>query len=277
MRRWGTTEHEQGERGGRVQRVKTRGAGVQGIRDVRCAGMQSCGGRGARRVRLLSRMGVVLQCCLLFFMTLECHGQDEARPGPSGNGKQRTAIFAGGCFWCIEKDFEKAPGVIDVVSGYTGGTTKNPTYKTYTGGRHREAVMVTYDPTKVTFAGLVEFLIKHIDPVDKRGSFIDRGVQYSPAIYFENEQEKEAAERVIKAINALKVYRAPITMAIVPRSEFYPAEEYHQDFHVKNEAKYNLYRTQCGRDRFVKSIWGDRANELTLPGAYPEGVQPSKP
>ncbi|MFM9068134.1 MAG: peptide-methionine (S)-S-oxide reductase MsrA [Planctomycetota bacterium] len=231
---------------------------------------RSPSGSGAKITRLLPLLALVS----LFCLPPVSHAQEETRRVAGGNAKQRTAIFAGGCFWCIEKDFEKAPGVIDVVSGYTGGTSKNPTYKTYTGGRHREAVMVTYDPAKVTFAGLVEFLIKHIDPVDKRGSFIDRGVQYSPAIYFEDEQEKEAAERVIKAINAMKVYRAPISMAIVPRSEFYPAEEYHQDFHVKNEAKYNLYRTQCGRDRFVKSVWGDRANELTLPGAYPEGVQP---
>lgn len=216
----------------------------------------------------------IIGLALLGYLPLVASAQDAPQRVAGDAAKFRTAIFAGGCFWCIEKDFEKAPGVVDVVSGYTGGNTKNPNYKTYVGGRHREAVQITYDPTKVTFAGLVEYLIKHIDPVDKRGSFIDRGVQYSPAVYFEDEAEQEAAQRVIKAINAMKVYRGPIGVAVLPRAEFFPAEEYHQDFHVKNEAKYNLYRAQCGRDRFVQSVWGDRANELTLPGAYPEGVQP---
>lgn len=205
--------------------------------------------------------------------------QPQGKPAQptSGGDKPKTAIFAGGCFWSVEKDFELCPGVVDVVSGYTGGTTRNPSYKTYAAGKHREAVLVTYDPTKVTFAGLVEFLIKHIDPVDKRGSFIDRGAQYSPAIYYETDEEKEAAQRVIRAINAMKVYKGLITVAVQPRADFFRAEEYHQDFHSKNELTYGTYRSRCGRDPFVLSVWGNRINELILPGAYPWQEVPPEP
>jgi len=207
-----------------------------------------------------------------------CPGQGRA-PGAKGPGTgdsipagAKTAVFAGGCFWCIESDFEKAPGVLDVASGYGGGTMRNPTYLTYAYGKHREVILVTYDPRKVTYAGLVEFLLKHVNPVDRGGSFIDRGQQYSPAIYYENDDEKAAAQRVIKAIDDMKVLRSKIAVAVLPRTAFWPAEEYHQDYHDKNPEKYAQYRARCGRDSFVKRIWGDEADKLTLPGAYPEGV-----
>lgn len=186
---------------------------------------------------------------------------------PAGS---KTAIFAGGCFWCTETDFLKAPGVLQVVSGYSGGTMKNPNYYTYAYGKHREVSLVVYDPKKVTYAGLVEYLIKHVNPVDKGGSFIDRGPQYSSAIYYDTDEEKEAAQRVIKAINDRKVLRGKIAIPVVPRSEFWPAEEYHQDYHTKNPEKYAQYRARCGRDAFVKRVWGDEADKLTLPGAYPD-------
>jgi len=188
----------------------------------------------------------------------------------------KTAIFAGGCFWCTESDFEKAPGVLNVASGYSGGTMRNPTYLTYTYGKHREVILVTYDPKKVTYAGLVEYLLKHSNPVDRGGSFIDRGLQYSPAIYYEDDDEKAAAQRVIKAINELKVLRGKIAIAVLPRTEFWPAEDYHQDYHDKNPEKYAQYRARCGRDSFVKRTWGADADKLTLPGAYPEGVTGSE-
>ena len=182
----------------------------------------------------------------------------------------KTAVFAGGCFWCVESDFERAPGVVDVVAGYTGGRTANPTYKTYASKGHREAVLVTFDATKVTFAGLVEYFIKHIDPVDKGGSFVDRGKGYSPAIYVADELEREAAKRVIEAIDKMKVLKNPITLPVLDRSVFYPAESYHQDYHNVNSAAYGVYRQKCGRDEYVRKTWGKQANELTLPGAFPE-------
>jgi peptide methionine sulfoxide reductase msrA/msrB len=186
--------------------------------------------------------------------------------------ERASAILAGGCFWCVETDFEKLPGVVNVISGYTGGRTKNPTYENYATGGHREAVFVMYDPSQVSYAGLVEFLIKHIDPTNRTGSFNDRGRQYSPAIYYENDQEKLEAERVIKAIDAAKVYAKKIAVDIEQREPFWIAEDYHQDYHSKNGLKYTFYRSQSGRDAFVEKHWGQRANVLELPGAIPESA-----
>jgi peptide methionine sulfoxide reductase msrA/msrB len=181
----------------------------------------------------------------------------------------QTAVFAAGCFWSVETDFERCPGVIEVVAGYTGGKSKNPTYKTYASGAHREAVLITYDPREITYAGLVEFLIKHSNPVDRGGAFVDRGANYSPAIYYANDDEKKIAEGVIKKIDAMKVLRSAITMPVVKRSVFYPAETYHQDYHHKNPEGYASYRSTCGRDEFIFKTWGAKADLLSLPGSFP--------
>jgi peptide methionine sulfoxide reductase msrA/msrB len=196
---------------------------------------------------------------------------DEETLNERTNGREEaTAMFAAGCFWSAQTDFEKAPGVIGVEVGYGGGKSRNPTYTTYSSGGHREVILVKYDPTKVTFAGLVEFLLKHVDPVDKGGSFIDRGTKYAPAIYVANEVERAEAQRVIRAFDEMKVYKRPITIPILNRAVFWPAEEYHQDYRLKNPLAYSSYRSTCGRDEFVAKYWGDRANELTLPGAFPD-------
>ena len=193
-------------------------------------------------------------------------------PDAKPSGKTATAVFAGGCFWCVETDFDHAPGVLDVVSGYSGGTTANPTYQTYHDGHHLEVVQVTYDPTKVTYAGLVEWLIKHIDPTDATGQFVDRGEGYKPAIFYADEEEKQAAERVLEQIEAMGVFKRPLRVEVLPRTEFYPAEGYHQNFKNTSAAHYRRYRIGTGRDRFTRSVWGKRASVLELPGAYPEGV-----
>lgn len=187
-----------------------------------------------------------------------------------------SAVFAGGCFWCVESDFEKAPGVIDIISGYSGGRTKNPTYKNYASGGHREVVFIVYDPTKVTYAGLVEYLLKHIDPTDRTGSFIDKGLQYSSAIYYANPEEKKEAQRVVKAIDEMKVLRGRVTVPTLPRQAFWPAEDYHQDYHSANATKYASYRATCGRDVFVQKLWGPAASQLTIPGAFPNEAQIAK-
>ncbi len=185
---------------------------------------------------------------------------------------RESAVFAGGCFWCVETDFERAPGVVDVISGYSGGRSKMPTYETYAAGGHREVVFVVYDPTQVTYAGLVEYFIKHIDPLNRYGQFNDKGLQYSPAIYFANDQEKAEAQRVIDAIDAMKVYRGKIGVALEQREAFWPAEEYHQNYHHKNGMKYQFFRLASGRDAFVNKHWGLRAANLELAGAIPEGA-----
>ncbi len=177
----------------------------------------------------------------------------------------RTALLANGCFWCVESDMRKVIGVIDVVSGYAGGTTENPTYSDYIDGGHREVVLVTYDANQVTFANLVEHIIKHGDPTDANGSFGDRGLQYAPAIYYENDYEESEAKRVIIAIDDMKVFSTPLPLVVIPRVKFWPAEEYHQDYAHKNTLKYGFYRKASGRDSFIKKHWDDLADKFQVP------------
>lgn len=186
--------------------------------------------------------------------------------GETTNPSEKLALLANGCFWCVEADLEKVPGVSKVVSGYAGGTTENPTYENHVSGGHREVVLVTYDPSKVTYANLVEHIIKHGDPTDVAGSFNDRGPQYAPAIYYESEVEKSEARRVIAAIDAMKVFK-PLPLAVIPAVKFWPAEEYHQDFAKKNPLKYDYYRTASGRTRFIDNAWGERATRFEVPAS----------
>jgi peptide methionine sulfoxide reductase msrA/msrB len=164
-----------------------------------------------------------------------------------------------GCFWCVEHDFEKVEGVLDVVSGYSAGTNENPTYENYDDNGHREVVQVTYDPTIVSYGNLVEHVIKYGDPTDGDGSFYDRGVEYAPVIHYVNEWEKQEAGVIIARIDALKVYEKPIAIDVVPIKTFWPAEEYHQDYAEKNTVKYNYYRLRSGRTAFIEKHWGKNA------------------
>jgi peptide methionine sulfoxide reductase msrA/msrB len=221
------------------------------------------------------RVATWLLCFLAMQMVLNALCMQRLRaqnPAAGNNSEEATAVFAGGCFWCVESAFEKCPGVTNVVSGYSGGRSQNPNYKNYAAGGHREVVLISYDPSQVTYAGLVGFLIKHINPWDRAGSFIDRGKNYSPAIYFANPEEKEAAEGVIKAIDQMKVYKKPINVPVVARKAFWPAEDYHQNYHLTNPGNYMTYRQTCGRDPFIKEHWGENADRLTLPGAFPKGA-----
>lgn len=170
-----------------------------------------------------------------------------------------AAVFAGGCFWCLEADFEKLPGVIDVESGYTAGKTPNPTYEQVSAGGtgHTEAVRVIYDPAKVNYAQLVEFFWKHIDPTVKDRQFCDIGSQYRSGIYWQNEDERKIAEASRDAL--LKNGKFPkIHTEIAAATAFYPAEEYHQDYHRKNPIRYTFYRSGCGRDARVQELWGKK-------------------
>ncbi len=167
-----------------------------------------------------------------------------------------SAIFGNGCFWCAEADFEKLPGVASAVSGYAGGTGEDPTYEDYAAKGYREVVLVSYDPARVSYAQLVEYLIKHGDPTDADGSFYDRGHEYSPAIYYANGGERAAAESVIRAVDEMKVFAKPIALALETNARFWPAEEYHQDYYKKNPLKYAYYRKGSGRDAFIEQHWG---------------------
>jgi peptide-methionine (S)-S-oxide reductase len=170
-----------------------------------------------------------------------------------------TAIFAGGCFWCLEADFEKLPGVIGAESGYTGGKTQNPTYHQVSAGvtGHTEAIRVSYDPAKVSYQQLVDYFWRHIDPTAKDRQFCDVGTQYRSAIYWQNEAERKIAEASRDAL--LKGGKLPqLYTEISAASVFYPAEEYHQDYYKKNPIRYAYYRKTCGRDSRVHEIWGDK-------------------
>jgi len=188
------------------------------------------------------------------------------------DGTERTALLANGCFWCVEHDLQKVPGVIDVVSGYTGGSTENPTYENYAAAGHREVVLVTYDASRVTFGNLVEHIIKHGDPTDTQGSFGDRGLEYAPAIYVENADEEAEALRVISAVDAAGVFAEPLPLAILPRTAFFPAEEYHQDYGEKSQIRYSYYRRASGRDAFIESHWGKEADTFTFSTSPEEAV-----
>ncbi len=175
-----------------------------------------------------------------------------------------TAILANGCFWCVEADLEKVDGVVSVVSGYAGGTIPNPTYDTYQSGGHREVVLVTYNPQVVSYGNLVEHIIKHGDPTDAFGSFYDRGVGYAPAIYYANVDEEVEARRIIAAVDAAKVFPNPLPLAVLPRPQFYPAEDYHQDYYKNHTIKYTYYRTASGRTKFITDTWGDTVQSFTF-------------
>ena len=167
-----------------------------------------------------------------------------------------SAIFAGGCFWCIEKDFEKLAGVVAVESGYTAGKTAKPTYEQVSAGQtgHTEAVRVTYDPAKVSYPQLVEYFWRHIDPTVIDQQFCDIGSQYRSGIYWGNEAERQVAVTSRDAL--LKTGRfKTIHTELAPASTFYLAEDYHQDYYKKNTVRYNYYRLSCGRDARVESLW----------------------
>lgn len=170
----------------------------------------------------------------------------------------RYGYFAGGCFWCIESDFEKLDGVGDVISGYTGGDQDNPTYKqvTYQPTGHREAVKVPYDPKVVSYTELVRYFFRHIDPLDPRGQFCDKGPSYTTAIWVTNEDERIIAEQM-KA-EAAKELNQVIVTPILEAKAFWDAEGYHQDYYKKNPIRYNAYRTGCRRDARVKQVWGKK-------------------
>ena len=183
-----------------------------------------------------------------------------AFPAFSADGsKQAQAIFAGGCFWCMESPFEKLDGVSSVVSGYTGGEKANPSYKEVSGGGtgHTEAVIITYDPSKVSFEKLLEVFWMNIDPTDAGGQFVDRGSQYRSGIFYLDEKQKRLAEASRDKLAASGRFDKPLVTEITPAGAFYEAEDYHQDYYKKNPVRYNYYRWGSGRDKFLEKVWGE--------------------
>ena len=178
--------------------------------------------------------------------------------------ESRTAVFAGGCFWCTESDFEKVDGVIEAISGYTGGHVANPAYKQVSKGvtGHVEAVKVVYDPAKLTYEKLLEVFWRHVDPTDADGQFVDRGSQYRSVIFYANEQEHRLAEASKKTLAASGRFENAIATDILPLGTFYPAEDYHQDYYKKNPIRYRWYRYGSGRDQFLEKSWTDMKSDM---------------
>ena len=183
----------------------------------------------------------------------------QASPTQVSSHDLRTAVFAGGCFWCMEPPFEKLPGVTSVESGYTGGTKEDPTYKEVSYGNigHVEAVRITYDETKITYDDLLEVFWRNIDPTDAKGQFVDQGNSYLSAIFAANDKQRVSAEESKAKLEQSMRFDKPIVTPIRDASTFYLAEEYHQDYYKKNPLKYKYYRYRSGRDQFIAAKWGD--------------------
>ncbi len=178
--------------------------------------------------------------------------------GPATAATPGKAYFAGGCFWCMEEVFEKVEGVLSVTSGYMGGTVANPSYEEVSAGRtgHAESVEVVYDQAKVSYQTLLEAFWRNVDPITPNAQFCDHGSQYRSAIFFQTDEEKRAADSFRQAIEQSKRLNGPIVTQIVPAAQFYPAEEYHQDFYKKNPVRYKFYKYNCGRAQRLEELWG---------------------
>ena len=183
-------------------------------------------------------------------------------PAPSTPAKAR-AILAGGCFWCVESDFDKIPGVLSTTSGYTGGRTANPTYEQVSSHStgHAEVVEVVYDPSKVTYSRLVEYFWRTIDPTVKDQQFCDKGSPYRSAIFAVDAEQLQIAQASKVALEKSKPFKEPIVTEVLPATTFYPAEDYHQDYYKNNPLRYKYYRNGCGRDARLQALWGPLAGK----------------
>lgn len=199
---------------------------------------------------------------LALLLAVSMHGGPSAQStaAPAGTAK---ATFAGGCFWCVEADFDKIEGVVSTTSGYIGGKTPNPTYQDVSAGvtGHTEAVEIVYDPKKVTYERLLEHFWRTIDPTVKDRQFCDVGSQYRTGIFYHDDAQKRAAEASKAALQKTKPFSEPVVTEIVAAGPFYAAEAYHQDYYKKNPVRYNYYRFGCGRDARLKQLWGDLAGK----------------
>ncbi len=203
----------------------------------------------------MNRIATLIANALLLSLIPFAAGAENA-PAPAAS--KATAIFAAGCFWCVESDFDKVPGVLETTSGYAGGKTEHPTYEEVGGGQtgHAEALQVTYDPSKVSYEKLLDYYWHHVDLVDGGGQFCDRGSQYRPAIFTNSDEQKALAEASKAALEKTGKFKQPIAVQIAPAGVFTAAEDYHQDYYKKNPIRYKFYRSGCGRDARMEQLWG---------------------
>ncbi len=208
----------------------------------------------------LNITAIIFFAALMVFAFGFQKGAGRESAGQPAGARTLTATFAGGCFWCVESDFEKLDGVLEVVSGYTGGSKENPTYHEVSAGGtgYLESVQVHYDPDKIDYARLVEYFWRHVNPTDAGGQFVDRGDQYRSAIFYQDESQKRIAEQSRKALMESGHFDKPIVTEIRKLEKFYPAEEYHQDYYKKNPLRYKFYRFSSGRDQFIEKSWPEK-------------------
>jgi peptide methionine sulfoxide reductase msrA/msrB len=212
----------------------------------------------------------------LFLLLIACQKPDLVQEGAKSERMKedvnlKKATFAGGCFWCTEGDLEKLPGVVKVISGYTGGQKENPTYEEVSSGGtgHLEAVQVYYDPSKISYEKLLEAFWKQINPTDDGGQFVDRGPQYRSAIFTHDEEQKRLAEKSKEELRKSGKFNKPIVTEVIKFKNFYEAEEVHQDYYKKHSLKYSFYRSGSGRDQFIEKVWGkEKTNKVSKEKVY---------
>jgi peptide-methionine (S)-S-oxide reductase len=215
----------------------------------------------ARRSRATPRLSALAGAVLMLTALGACAQADRGAANAnetSGKPAAAVAVFAGGCFWCMEPPYDKLPGVLSTTSGYIGGKTPNPSYEQVSSGTsgHIEAVQIRYDPRKVDYQTLLNVFWRNVDPVAVNRQFCDAGPQYRSAIFYGNAEQKQLAEASKRKLEASKRFDQPIATEIIAATTFYSAEDYHQDYYVKNPKRYKFYRWNCGRDQRLEQVWG---------------------
>ncbi|MDN3682057.1 peptide-methionine (R)-S-oxide reductase MsrB [Vibrio tapetis subsp. quintayensis] len=215
-------------------------------------------------MKKLSKILIPLLVALpLFSVLFSQTSTADSMKSKTPQGSLEVATLAGGCFWCTESDLEKLKGVTDVVSGYSGGTLENPAYKQVASGKsgHIEVIEVTYDSSVVSYEQVLDQFFRHIDPTDDKGSFVDRGPQYRPAIFYHNQEQKMIAQNFMAEIEETMIFRKPLKTELIEFKKFWPAEDYHQDYYKKSKVRYGYYRYASGRDQYLDEIFGDDREE----------------
>jgi peptide-methionine (S)-S-oxide reductase len=207
----------------------------------------------------MRRLVPTLAAAALALATAGAAAQQDSSTMQAKDG-QAVATFAGGCFWCMEPPYDELKGVLSTISGYTGGTKVDPTYQEVSAGGtgHTEAVQVTYDPSQVSYQELIEVFWRNVDPLDAGGQFCDRGDSYRTGIFVHDEEQRRLAEESKQRLAESARFAQPIVTEIVDAGDFYPAEDYHQDYYEKNPVRYKFYRWNCGRDQRLTELWGEQ-------------------
>jgi peptide methionine sulfoxide reductase msrA/msrB len=220
------------------------------------------------RLWIIGLLGILAFSCITLLPMAPAGPQKEGKL--MNDNPSEIATFAGGCFWCVESAFEGRDGIVDVVSGYMGGRVDNPSYESVSAGTtgHAEVVQITFDPKQVSYWDLMTIFFQQIDPTDASGSFVDRGSQYRSEIFFHSPEQEHLAKKMVEKLNSSGILDGPVATQVTQAATFYPAEDYHQDYHSKNPIRYKFYRAGSGRDRFIQNFW-ESGNNKVFEGSQP--------